>query len=146
MLGGEYLRSDQFRAVTSIIESAQREGVHALCAILFGSRARGEAKPDSDVDLVLLLEFPDKDCFLSDPRLLYTRHFGHTVTDFSGKAGRVQAFMYNWEALIDGIEDARLMPEESWVKGLAWDGEVIYGVEPKIKSRPFLQFLRERFG
>jgi hypothetical protein len=145
MPSGEYLRKDQERAVNGIIRSAQVEGVRTLCGILFGSRARGEARPDSDVDLMLLLDFPDNESYLRDPRLLYTRHFGHTVVNFSGEAGRIQVFMYNWNTLIRGIEDARLMPEEGWVRGLAGDGQVIYGKEPMLSERPFLKFLRERF-
>lgn len=146
MSTGEYLREDQFRAVRQIIRSAGREGVRTTCGILFGSRARGEARSDCDVDLLLLLRFPRNTSSLSDPRLIYTRRFGHAVANFFGRAGRIQVFMYNQDVLLDGIQEARLMPEEAWIRGLAQDGQVIYGREPEIDERPFLQFLREHFG
>ena len=34
------------------------EAIHPVCVVLFGSRARGDARPDSDVDLLVVDERP----------------------------------------------------------------------------------------
>ncbi len=38
------------------MEVAEREGVRVLQIILFGSRARGQARPDSDWDILVVVD------------------------------------------------------------------------------------------
>lgn len=44
--------------ITEIVQNyllaVRRAGVQARCAILFGSHARGDARPDSDIDLLIV--------------------------------------------------------------------------------------------
>ena len=40
--------------VRSYLRAVNRSGIHASRAVLFGSWARGEARPDSDIDLVII--------------------------------------------------------------------------------------------
>ena len=40
--------------VRNYLWAVNNSGIHASRAVLFGSRARGEARPDSDVDLVII--------------------------------------------------------------------------------------------
>ena len=42
------------RAVLDYLAALRRSGIHANRAILFGSHARGDAGPDSDVDLLVI--------------------------------------------------------------------------------------------
>jgi predicted nucleotidyltransferase len=50
------------------------EAVHPLRIILFGSAARGESGPDSDVDLLVVM--PDGTHRLDTMQFLHTRLFG----------------------------------------------------------------------
>ncbi len=40
--------------VRNYLRAVNRSGIHASRAVLFGSWARGEARPDSDIDLVVI--------------------------------------------------------------------------------------------
>lgn len=42
------------RAVQSYLAAVRRSGIHAERGILFGSYARGDAHPDSDVDVLII--------------------------------------------------------------------------------------------
>ena len=42
------------RAVQSYLAAVRRSGIHAERGILFGSHARGDARPDSDVDVLII--------------------------------------------------------------------------------------------
>lgn len=45
-------------AITKVVQNyllaVRRAGVQARCAILFGSHARGDARPDSDIDILVI--------------------------------------------------------------------------------------------
>lgn len=47
------------KQITKIIEMAKKDK-EVIAVILFGSRARKEAKPDSDIDICLVLRNPGK--------------------------------------------------------------------------------------
>lgn len=42
------------RVVQNYLRAVRRAGVQARCAILFGSHARGDAHPDSDIDILVV--------------------------------------------------------------------------------------------
>lgn len=46
-------------------------GTHLRKVILFGSYARGDFKPDSDIDIMILLDMPDVDLKVYGPQLSY---------------------------------------------------------------------------
>ncbi|MCS6886879.1 nucleotidyltransferase domain-containing protein [Chloroflexus sp.] len=46
------------KAKTIICEEAQRYGVDVRHILLFGSRARGDARPDSDWDFLIVIDRP----------------------------------------------------------------------------------------
>ncbi len=53
------------------------EGVHPRRVILFGSRARGDARPDSDIDLFVEMESAESrlDRYMRVNSLFYGRHW-----------------------------------------------------------------------
>jgi predicted nucleotidyltransferase len=42
------------QSVKCYLQAVRGTGIHATRAILYGSRARGTAKPDSDIDLIVI--------------------------------------------------------------------------------------------
>jgi len=64
----------------TLIEEITRrivEAVHPNRIILFGSRARGDARPDSDIDLLVEMESPESrlDRYMRVNSLFYGRHW-----------------------------------------------------------------------
>lgn len=55
------------RSIREYLRAVNASGIHARRAILFGSHARGDAKPESDIDIVVIApEFdgrPDRGLF-----------------------------------------------------------------------------------
>ena len=62
----------------SMVDVIVRE-IHPAQIILFGSRARGEAQPDSDVDLLIV---QDEDFSADRPRRSVLRHLRSQLSDF----------------------------------------------------------------
>jgi predicted nucleotidyltransferase len=48
------------KAVQGYLAAVRRSGIHAEQGILFGSYARGDARPDSDVDVLIIAPEFDK--------------------------------------------------------------------------------------
>ncbi len=76
---------------------------------LVGSRARGEARPDSDVDLVLLCEAPEH--FLRDTS--WVRGFGEVTAIQVEQWGRVTSLRVHYT---DGIEVEFGLTTSEWAE------------------------------
>ena len=65
-------------AIRGYLKAADEAGIHAKCAVLFGSYARGDAHEWSDIDLVVIAPELDN---LTDRRLISTLWELRAVTD-----------------------------------------------------------------
>ncbi|MBK8432567.1 MAG: nucleotidyltransferase domain-containing protein [Chloroflexi bacterium] len=67
--------TEQLQPVTSALQEALGDDLVAL--VLFGSRARGDARPDSDWDLLLIAEgLPERPFARHLALKRYCRHYG----------------------------------------------------------------------
>jgi len=59
------VQSEWFVTEQKVREAVRRlvEAVDPLAIIAFGSRARGQHRPDSDLDLAVILDVPESDAF-----------------------------------------------------------------------------------
>lgn len=93
----------------SILVERLRETLHPQSIVLFGSHARGTAGPDSDIDLLVVVDrvddprqamaealrlFPDlpvpKDIIVTDPvRLARRQRLPHTIEAIATAEGRI---------------------------------------------------------
>jgi predicted nucleotidyltransferase len=80
-----------------------------LSVVLVGSHARGEARPDSDIDLVILSATPSK--LHDDPSWL--GEFGNPLQQVREDWGKVQSLRV-WYA--DGKEVEFGITDEGWMK------------------------------
>ncbi len=86
--------------------AASREDLHAV--YLVGSHARGQATPDSDVDLVLLTDQPQ--IYLQDTA--WVRHFGKPIGQQVEDYGRLTALRV-WYA--GGLEVEFGLTTPDWI-------------------------------
>ncbi len=79
------------------VKVLESEGIHVEKVILFGSRARGEAREDSDIDLVIIssdlnrFNMPERLTFLSQATLDVpgpVEALGYTPSEVEGKEGK----------------------------------------------------------
>jgi predicted nucleotidyltransferase len=66
---GVLVLSDWYVTEEKVVEAVRRlvAAVDPLAIIAFGSRARGEHRPDSDLDLAVILDVPEAEAFHAVP-------------------------------------------------------------------------------
>jgi predicted nucleotidyltransferase len=66
---GVLVLSDWYVTEEKVVEAVRRlvAAVDPLAIIAFGSRARGEHRPDSDLDLAVILDVPEAEAFHAIP-------------------------------------------------------------------------------
>lgn len=66
---GVLVQSEWFVTEQKVQEAVRRliEAVDPLAIIAFGSRARGQHRPDSDLDLAVILDVPESEAFHTVP-------------------------------------------------------------------------------
>jgi predicted nucleotidyltransferase len=106
-------------ALRALVESRYRPDPRLLAAILFGSFARGDATPGSDIDLLLVLE--------SDPRLPRDR-----IPDFlpTGLPAGVDVIPLTRSELYE-----RLAAGDAFLARVLSEGEVLFDREGVLPTR-----------
>jgi predicted nucleotidyltransferase len=130
------LRSEVRDFLSILVEWAcDREDLIALA--LVGSQARGDAKPESDVDILLLVDEPSK--YLQDIEWLSL--FGIIVSKAYEDWGKVTSIRVQYASGLEvelGLTDNRWGddPEDSGDRGVVEDGIVVlYEKERDLSSR-----------
>jgi predicted nucleotidyltransferase len=138
----EGIRPDQMRDIKAIAEVNAKHGIDTRCIIAFGSRARGTAMPDSDLDLLVLIDRPTRP--ITNGFLERAVRSGRSVI-LPADSGEIHAMFLKTEQVVSYLQVySPILRFHGFIKGIASDAKVVYGDEPLIEQMPLTQYVQKK--
>ena len=142
--GSEGITPEHLVCVNRLIDFIDTKGVKTECVIVYGSRAREQAKENSDLDVIFFIDYSDIS-FIDDSILTEVEQRGGKSIEISIPDGAFHILFLDSRQAIKYLKlMSPLLRFNKFIKDIALDARVIYGKEPIISGKPLIEYIKQR--